>query len=219
MTAAMGVLVGVGASVLLLNRSQAPVVAPPQSAPLTRTPIEAPQDDSQVLKARVASLEQQLRESRGAPRSAETRAQAVTPPPPSPAPEGATSPPEVSAPLPFPLNTHEAFTPKGFQALVERSMKECGLQMRQEAMDCSEYPCIAWMESRQTHINMAECGPWAEAFGHKTSLVIRNVQGEDGGVRTLVGLMPLPEDASARRVALRRSRERSSDLLDSYPRP
>lgn len=219
-TGVLGLVLGAWGSAVVMSSRHNQAPPPPEPAAVAQVVVDDRCPREQALDGRVATLERQLKEAQDARRSAETRLQAVapspSPAPPAPAP---VPPSEDSLPLPFPANAPPAFTPKGFQALVERSIQECGLKMKLEAMDCSEYPCIAWTDSQQERINMAECAPWAEAFGHKTSVVVQNVIGADGGTRALVGLMAVPEDPTERRVAFRRSRERTSSLLQTYVQP
>lgn len=221
LTGVLGLVLGVCASVVWLSGRHDGPPPPPVAAeptPVAQPPAEDDRPRDTALQGRIATLERQLRESQEAQRSAEARAQAVVAAPTS-APQPSVPPSEDSTPLPFPSDAPVAFTPKGFQALVERSIRECGLKMKLEAMDCSEYPCIAWMDSQQERISMAECAPWTEAFGNKTSVVGQTVKSADGGTRTLVGLMALPPDSSERRMAMRRSRDRTSGMLQGYALP
>lgn len=214
-----GIAVGVWvAPVMPIN----PDVVPPPK--LVSSPVAAPVGPAcrdGLLRARIAELEQQLQGARLELRAAEEQLSAT-----ADESDGGLDAATRSAllaearPLLFPTNAPAQFSPKGFQDVVERSIKECSLQMSLSVMDCSEYPCVAWLDSTAQTIDMSQCSPWRDAFGTMTSVVVSDpIVGPDGKERKYVGLMPVPQDKVDRRIAFKRARERTNGMLKSLTGP
>lgn len=118
--------------------------------------------------------------------------------------------------LPFPANLSEPYTPDGFQNVARRAVRECGMPLTVVAIDCSEFPCIAW--TRVTGPNetgepfsMDSCGPWAEVF--KRTMVVGSVSRADVEPREVYfAWMALPEQEDLVQPATARARERIAHM-------
>lgn len=134
------------------------------------------------------------------------------------APEQNTAPEE--RPLAFAPELSEPFTPKGFERVAFRAANECGMGLEVVAVDCSEFPCIAWTQAKDDtvkHFSMSGCGPWEEAFQLRT-VVVASGKFEDGGAGArYLAWMPLPMDLdpALQRIAMRRARERTDGMKDA----
>ncbi|MFP2961668.1 hypothetical protein ACLEPN_28650 [Myxococcus sp. 1LA] len=131
-----------------------PSAAPTRASPATESPTEAT-----VL--------------RRLPAPRDVRAE--QPPTTEPAPE--------TLPLAFAPELPEPFTPKGFERVAFRAANECGMGLDVVAVDCSEFPCIAWTRAKDDTVkkfSMEECEPWEEAFQHRT-MVVASGQWKEGG--------------------------------------
>src|SRR5262249_31177467 len=56
----------------------------------------------------------------------------------------ASSDPEANR-IPFPQNALPAETPDGFKKLIQEVVAKCNPDLELRDLDCSEYPCVAWM--------------------------------------------------------------------------
>ncbi|WP_237079860.1 hypothetical protein [Myxococcus xanthus] len=174
-------------------------------------------------------------DARAAPRSSEAprREAAVTTPSaareatvlrrlPEPAAAVPAAPAQDTAPedrpLAFAPELPEPFTPKGFERVAFRAANECGMGLDVVAVDCSEFPCIAWTQAKDDTVkkfSMSGCGPWEEAFQHRT-MVVASAQSEEGGSGArYLAWMPLPVDPELNRIAMRRARERTDGMKEA----
>lgn len=175
--------------------------------------LEKQEEENQRLERRLRELELGLAAARS---SAGTETPQVMLPP-SGAQTADAVPPEPDVPLPFPTELSEAYTPKGFEDVTLRSTRECGMPLSVVAIDCSEFPCIAW--TRVTGPNetgepfsMDSCGPWAEVFKDGT-MVIGSVTRADVEPREVYfAWMALPEQEDLVRPAMARARQRTAEI-------
>ncbi|MCP3059625.1 hypothetical protein LXT21_12635 [Myxococcus sp. K38C18041901] len=217
---AMGFALGVGFAGR--SRPETVVAAAPTSPPPPVAPTEQAhrllQDEelkNVQLRQRITELQRELqrvRESspdggastpvRIAPREAGTF-RAASP--------GAGS----NQPLAFPQNAPEQFTPKGFEKVAIQAAKECGMGLDVIAVDCSEFPCIAWTEAKDATIQrftMDACSPWAEAFKYGT-VVVGSIDPSDGGSGArFFSWMAVPPDPTDLLIAVKRAKERNREM-------
>ncbi|MBL0695583.1 hypothetical protein [Comamonas sp. JC664] len=121
-------------------------------------------------------------------------------------------------PLSFAPGLAEPFTPKGFEQVAFRAARECGMGLDVVAVDCSEFPCIAWTQAKDDTVksfSMSGCAPWEEAFQQRTMVVASARSNEGGAEARYLAWMPLPEDPESRRIALRRARERTDGMKEA----
>ena len=184
--------------------------APGSPAPATRC------DDAwraEVLRKRIIQLENELREARVA-RVAE----------PTPSAAGSTA-----GPMAFPPDVPEAYRPEKFQAIALRVARECGTGLDVVAVDCSEFPCIAWLrvtdpqghlgrqdavDPRTQSFSTTDCAPWNDAFKDSSLGVL----GDEARGR-YVSLMPSPPDRKAVMAAMQRAMERESQMAEALGVP
>ncbi|GEL72945.1 hypothetical protein [Myxococcus virescens] len=185
---------------------QAPsVVAPtPSDARAAPRPAEAPRREAAVTApsaARDATVLRRLPEPAAAVPAA---------------PEKDTAPED--RPLAFAPELPEPFTPKGFERVAFRAANECGMGLDVVAVDCSEFPCIAWTQAKDDtvkHFSMSGCAPWEEAFQHRTMVVASGQFKEGGAGARYLAWMPLPVDPELNRIAMRRARERTDGMKEA----
>lgn len=120
--------------------------------------------------------------------------------------------------LSFPVNVPDVYMPRHFEQIAHRAATECGMEMEVFAIDCTEFPCIAWMEAKNAGVrkfSMSGCAPWEEAFQHGTS-VVASVQKTDGtpGPRFL-SWMPMPPDPADQMIAIQRAKERTRGMKEA----
>jgi|GEM_PF-5468122 len=147
----------------------------------------------------------------------EARAEAVPPAADAPPPE---NPEDV--PLSFPAELPEPFTPKGFEQVAFRAASECGMGLDVVALDCSEFPCIAWTQAKDdtvTKFSMTGCAPWEEAFQNRTLVVASSQSGEGASRTRYLAWMPIPQDPALQRIAMRRARERTDGMKEALGLP
>ncbi|WP_228565010.1 hypothetical protein [Myxococcus sp. AB036A] len=121
-------------------------------------------------------------------------------------------------PLAFAPELPEPFTPEGFERVAFRAANECGMGLDVVAVDCSEFPCIAWTQAKDDtvkHFSMSGCGPWEEAFQHRTMVVASGKSEEGGPSARYLAWMPLPVDPELNRIAIRRARERTDGMKEA----
>ncbi|WP_426753876.1 hypothetical protein [Myxococcus sp. Y35] len=134
----------------------------------------------------------------------------------APADEAAAAPEDV--PLAFPSELPEAFTPKGFEEVAFRAASECGMGLDVVALDCSEFPCIAWTQAKDdsvTRFSMTDCGPWEAAFQNRTMVVASSQSGEGPSRVRYLAWMPIPQDPGLQRIAMQRARERTDGMKEA----
>jgi len=121
-------------------------------------------------------------------------------------------------PLAFAPELPEPFTPEGFERVAFRAANECGMGLDVVAVDCSEFPCIAWTQAKDDtvkHFSMSGCAPWEEAFQHRTMVVASGKSEEGGPSARYLAWMPLPVDPELNRIAIRRARERTDGMKEA----
>jgi len=137
--------------------------------------------------SRAAALEAAERRGRQLQRQVETlelalqAASGTQPPPP------ATLADETGDRWAFPPDLPEPFTPGGFERIVREVVRECDLGVELSEIDCSEYPCLAWVRSKdleQTHVTPSACPAWRRAFSGDAPLVTYGRVGNPFGGRT-----------------------------------
>ncbi|WP_284668331.1 hypothetical protein [Myxococcus sp. SDU36] len=184
---------------------QASAAVAPAARPAPR-PSEAPKRDASASAPTVAREATVLRRF----------PEPVTPPSVEPKSEQDTAPEE--RPLAFAPELPEPFTPKGFERVAFRAANECGMGLDVVAVDCSEFPCIAWTQAKDDTVqkfSMSECAPWEEAFEHRTMVVASTQSKEGGSGARYLAWMPLPVDPELRRIAMRRARERTDGMKEA----
>ncbi|AEI68802.1 hypothetical protein [Corallococcus macrosporus] len=137
-------------------------------------------------------------------------------PPPTSEPAPAAAPDEL--PLAFTPELPEPFTPKGFERVAFRAANECGMGLDVVALDCSEYPCIAWTRATDDTVktfSMSGCAPWEEAFQGRTMVVASGQFKEGGQGARYLAWMPMPADPALNRIAMRRARERTDGMKEA----
>ena len=196
---------------------QPPSPAPAGDARTTQLLVDEELKNTQ-LRQRVAELQRELQKTRegGADGGQATAPARIAPQPPAEESFRAASPGMgPDQPLPFPNNAPEQYTPKGFEKVAFQAAKDCGMGLEVIAVDCSEFPCIAWTkatDSTVTHFSMEGCGPWAEAFKHGT-MVVASVDPSDGGSGTrFFSWMAIPPDPADIRIAMKRAKERTQGM-------
>ncbi|WP_211193647.1 hypothetical protein [Pyxidicoccus fallax] len=199
-----------------------PVPAPPAPARRTEVPrvneTLMAQAEAAELRRKNKALEEELQALRsgasGPPAAASTTA------PSTPAPTFRASAPGAGPdqPLPFAPDTPEPYTPKGFERVSQRAAKECGMGLDVVALDCSEFPCIAWTRATDPnvkHFSMSGCGPWEEAFKHGT-VVVGSIEDADGGGQLrYFSWMAVPPDPNDLLIAVRRAKERNAGMKEA----
>ena len=94
--------------------------------------------------------------------------------------------PETTGAGEFPDNLPEQFTSAGFEQIVRDVVRDCDLGVDLADIDCSEYPCLAWVRSKnlaRSHVSPSGCGRWNQAF-RGGSLVTYALEGNPFGGRT-----------------------------------
>lgn len=180
--------------------------------------IEKQEAENRLLERRRRDLEISLAAARSS--AGLEKPHVILPPSDPGAAETAEADEVPDGPLPFPEDASASYTPEGFEDVALRATKECGMPLSLVALDCSEYPCMAWTritgpnESGQP-LSMDTCGPWAEAFENGTT-VIGSVTRE--GVvpeERYVAWMALPERQEDFRQAMQRARLRAAEMKEA----
>lgn len=126
--------------------------------------------------------------------------------------------PDPTKPLPFPREAPEPYTPKGFEKVAHRAAAECGMSLDVVAVDCSEFPCIAWTVAKDETVarfTMTGCAPWEEAFKFGT-VVVGAIHLSDGGPGPrYFSWMAVPPDPQDLLIALQRARERNKAMKEA----
>lgn len=121
----------------------------------------------------------------------------------------------VDTPLPFAPNIPHSHTPKGFEAVAQRAVHECGMGLDVVAIDCSEFPCLLWTLAKNDNVGrftMDGCKPWDEAFEFGAA-VVGAIQTLDGGIGPrYFSWMPILPDPDDQRIAMKRARERNEGM-------
>ncbi len=122
------------------------------------------------------------------------------------------------SPLEFTSAIPESYTPRGFGRIAQRAAKECGLGLEVVALDCSEFPCIAWTLARNDNVarfSMSGCSPWEDAFANGT-VVVGSLELLDGGAGArYLSWMAVPPDPRDFQIAMRRARERTRGMAEA----
>src|SRR5690606_3710605 len=148
----------------------APELPVEQPASANLSALEAAERRGRQLQGQVETLELALHAARGTQL-------------PEPEPVAA----ETDAPWAFPETLPEQFTPAGFERIVRDVVRECDLGVELSEIDCSEYPCLAWVRSKdleQTHVTPSACPAWRRAFSGDAPLVTYGRVGNPFGGRT-----------------------------------
>lgn len=181
-------------------------VRPPENAQATRIAL---------LRRRIAVLEAEL---------AAARAQQapLTPAPvllPAMEPAAKSSTPVATAdiaPLEFPPNVSAPHTPAEFQKIALESARSCGMGLDVFAIDCSEYPCIAWtkaMDPNVARFTMDGCAAWSTAFPKGTIVLGATRAGAgDAPEERYFGWMAAPEDPRMLQTAFKRAQIRAAEM-------
>lgn len=112
------------------------------------------------------------------------------------------------APQPFPSDVPDRFRPAGFRKVLDESIDQCELELKVLAVDCDEYPCIAWMDSQEARLDMGACPSWQNAYKEDTCMRLEPIPLPDGGEVMLAAIMPLPDQPVQRKVAISRMEQR-----------
>src|SRR5690606_17221448 len=94
--------------------------------------------------------------------------------------------PATTTPEPFPEDLAEQYTAAGFEEIVRDLVKNCGLEVDLAEVDCSEFPCVAWVRSKDLSLEWASpgaCEGWKQAFGDGAT-VTYHLTGTPFGGRT-----------------------------------
>lgn len=162
------------------------------------------------LRQRVAALERELAVAKGERDGG--AAPVLLPKPESFRAAAAGAGPD--SPLPFPDDAPEQYTPKGFEKVAQRAAKECGMGLEVVALDCSEFPCIAWTQAKDPNVrrySMSGCAPWEDSFKHGT-VVVSTDQADGGTGPRYLSWMAVPPDPSDLLIAVKRAKERNRDM-------
>lgn len=208
--------------ILLMGKGRREMVAPvsgattaaderPQSSPV-QSPVLQPSNDQprvEQLRRRIAALEQELQAARSASARVEKPVMISHEPQPSPQTE--------SVPLPFPANLPPEYLPEQFQAIAFEAAKSCGMGLDVFAVDCSEFPCIAWTRAADpnvTKFSMEGCTAWRDSFEGEFVLgtTIKDPNGME--VRYL-GWMPTPPDKALSVIVSQRAQDRAREMITS----
>lgn len=192
-----------------------PTGSPPASTARSSeigTRLEAQETENRELEQRKRDLELGLAAARS---SAGLEEDPVVVPP----AETGTAQADVGAGegFPFPANLREPYTPKGFENVALRAVRECGMPLSVVAIDCSEFPCIAWTRvtgptEPEQPFSMEGCAPWTEAFEHRT-MVVGSVSKADVEPREVYfAWIAIPEQEDLVRPAMARARERIAHM-------
>lgn len=141
---------------------------PPPASPETSV-LAAAERRGRQLQGQVETLELALHAARGTQ-------------PPEPQPVAA----ETTEPGAFPEGLAEQFTPSGFERIIRELVRECDLGVDLAEVDCSEYPCLAWVRSKDlslTHAFPSRCETWNRAF-NTGATVTYHMEGNPFGGRT-----------------------------------
>lgn len=136
--------------------------------------------------------------------------------PPEPAPVAV----ETTPPVEFPEDLPEQFTPVGFERIVRDLVRDCELGVDVAEIDCSEYPCLAWVRSRdleQPPAFPSRCDAWKGAFG-EGSTVTYHLEGNPFGGRTEryhVWVATPTQDRDANQPLIRRGEQRMNARWDA----
>lgn len=130
--------------------------------------------------------------------------------------ETGATPTADQAPLPFPDALSEAYTPEGFERVTLEATKACGMPLSVVALDCSEFPCIAWTRVTGPQppgqpFSMDACGPWAEVFEHGT-MVVGAVSSDAEPREVYFAWMAMPEQQELAKPAMARARIRTAEM-------
>lgn len=124
----------------------------------------------------------------------------------------------AETPMAFPPDAPEEYTPKGFERVSHQAAQECGMGLDVVAIDCSEFPCIAWTMARNDNVakfSMTGCGPWEKAFANGT-VVVGSLEDLDGGTgKRFFSWMAVPPDPADLRIAMKRAQERNAAMIEA----
>jgi hypothetical protein len=134
----------------------------------------------------------------------------------------ATSADSGRTPLPFPPGLPPAQMPAGFAAEVKEVLASCDPSMSLDAVDCTEYPCMAWATTVEAPVDPPDfrrCSAWQQRFGSEVGMASAYLTTSDGGIRRVLGFYPLPSEATARRDTIQRARVRTREMVSGYRSP
>ncbi|MDQ3263439.1 MAG: hypothetical protein M3Y59_07250 [Myxococcota bacterium] len=125
---------------------------------------------------------------------------------------------DAKTPLAFPAELPEQYSPEGFERVAMEAAKSCGMGLDVVAVDCAEFPCIAWTQATDPKVfrySMSECSVWKDAFANG-EVVIGASQPRDGGSGgRYFAWMALPPDPADLQIATRRARERAKAMAEA----
>ncbi|HLT28439.1 MAG TPA: hypothetical protein VK013_00220 [Myxococcaceae bacterium] len=200
--------------------AEAPVESPsepPASSGFDESPgvterLGRQESENRKLEQRLKDLELKLAAARSP--AGDDAPHVMLPPATAEASDGAAI---SEAPLPFPTELSEAYTPAGFEDVTLRATRECGMPLSVVAIDCSEFPCIAWTRvtgpgEEGKPFSMDSCGPWAEVFKNGTMVVGSVTQADVEPREVYFAWMALPEQEDLVRPAMARARQRTQEM-------
>lgn len=114
----------------------------------------------------------------------------------------------AKSPQPFPSDLEDQFRPSSLAERLQRSIDSCNLRLNVLELECEEFPCIAWVDSRELRLDMGSCPKWSEAFDEDTLARLEVLPMSDGGQLVLAALMPVPRHPVQRKVAVARLEDR-----------
>ncbi len=125
---------------------------------------------------------------------------------------------DATTPLSFPAELPEQYSPQGFERVAIEAAKTCGMGLDVVAVDCSEFPCIAWTlatDPKVLRYSMSECSVWKEAFTHGEVVIGATQPGDGGPGGRYFAWMALPPDPSDLQIATRRARARAKAMAEA----
>lgn len=121
---------------------------------------------------------------------------------------------DAPARIPFPAGLPPAYRPEGFARAVDEAVAECpDAAMSVARVDCSEFPCVAWLGGEGIEA-LRTCAGWTTRFGAgptATGWVMT-----DGGARAYAAVAPSPDGAVDPARFRDRLREGRAALTDAW---
>jgi hypothetical protein len=107
-------------------------------------------------------------------------------------------------PVPFPADTPEMHTERGFRAVLDEVLRDCDVPGELVSMDCSEYPCMARFREVPNEAGVTSfgqithCPAWADRYGPAATMSHSSVDCGDGRLERLLILSAHWEEGYAR---------------------
>lgn len=178
---------------------------PPDSPMLAARPVDLTPDLMQA-QAENLRLRQRLKELQ-AQREAARLAEPVTDEPEAPA-----STPE---PIPFSPDVPAQYQPERFEEITMNAARSCGMGLDVIAVDCSEFPCIAWTRATDPSVktySMTGCQPWKDAFSDGELVIGAGARPDAGDAERFIAWMPMPPHRANLPAVIARARIRAQDM-------